>query len=92
MAGNASINMTLKIIYRLLAPKDFAAKMTFLSTSSNEFSINLAIAQNADMVKATTAACQPTEVPIIKRVNGISATIKIIIEKERTKLTNPLRK
>ena len=88
--GMASLIITLKIIWKSDAPKDFAASISPLSTSFNAPSITLAINGADPIVKGTKAAVSPILFPTIILVKGIIATTKIINGKLLNVLTiNP---
>ena len=66
--GIASFTITLNIICKFVAPKDFAASINPSFTSFNAVSITLAINGAAPMVIGTMAAVSPIDVPTINLV------------------------
>src|SRR5450830_703056 len=87
MPGRASGKSTLNTIWRVVAPMASAASTSPWSTSRNAVSISRATKGAAATVSGTTAAAVPMEEPVMKRVNGMMATSRMMKGVERTALT-----
>ena len=84
--GNASGSNTFRMICHGLPPKALAISINPCGTSSKLFSTNLAIKGAAPILKGTSAAFTPIEVPTNALVRGMSHTIKIIKGMDRKTL------
>ncbi len=85
--GSDSGNSTLKTIWLVVAPIACAASIRPRSTSRSAVSTRRAMNGAAAIVSGTTAAAVPIDEPTTSRVNGITATSKMMNGVERTALT-----
>src|ERR1700712_5273344 len=87
--GNDSGNNTLNTIWLVVAPMLCAASIKPRSTSRSAVSTSRATNGAAAIVSGTTAAMVPMDDPTTSRVNGITATSRMINGVERTAFTTP---
>src|SRR5690606_2028410 len=87
MPGRASGSSTLVTIWYGVAPIACAASIRPAGTSRRAVSTRRAMKGIAAMVSGTMAAAGPIEVPTTRRVNGITATIRMMKGVERAALT-----
>src|ERR1700686_4528816 len=85
--GKDSGSNTLNTIWLVVAPIACAASIKPRSTSRNAVSTSRAMNGAAAIVSGTTAAIVPIDDPTTSRVNGITATSRMIKGVERTAFT-----
>ncbi len=86
-AGSACGSSTLKTMVQVPPPIDWAASISPWSTSRSAASTSRAKNGMAAITRGTTAPVGPMETPTIRRVKGISATIRIRKGKDRPMFT-----
>ena len=85
--GVASGMKTFQMSCHVLAPMDWAASMTPLSTSRRDCSIRRATKGAAATTRGTTVALLPMVVPTSQRVKGMMAIIRMRKGNDRVRFT-----
>ena len=88
MPGSASGSSTFHTIWLVVAPMAWAASTRPWSTSRKAASTRRATNGAAAIVSGTTAAAVPMDEPVMKRVNGMMATSRMMKGVERTAFTS----